>query len=101
MQVSADLPNGEHREISLSLGEMFLLEAKVGETIQLTVNPHRGFDVGAGAGKSLAVKVSGGVVGVILDARGRPIALPADKPERVRKLQEWHKALSVYPEYSF
>ncbi len=101
MQVSADLPSGQHREISLSLGEMYLLEADVGETVQLTVSPHKGFDVGAGSGKSITTNVSGGVVGVVLDARGRPIALPEDRPERVRKFQEWHKALSMYPEYSF
>ncbi|HUT04748.1 MAG TPA: glutamate mutase L [bacterium] len=101
MQVSADLPSGEHREVSLSLGEMYLLNAAVGESAQLKVSPHKGFDVGAGPGKSLTAKVSGGVVGIILDARGRPIVLPGNKPERVRKLQEWQRALSVYPEYSF
>ena len=101
MQVSADLPNGEHREVSLSVGEMYLLKAAVGESARLKISPHKGFDVGAGPGKSLTVSVDGGVVGLILDARGRPIALPENKSERVRKLQEWQKALSVYPEYSF
>ena len=101
MQVSADLPNGEHREVSLSVGEMYLLKAAVGESARLKISPHKGFDVGAGPGKPLTVSVDGGVVGLILDARGRPIALPENKSERVRKLQEWQKALSVYPEYSF
>ena len=101
MQVSADLPNGEHREVSLSVGEMYLLKAAFGESARLKISPHKGFDVGAGPGKSLTVSVDGGVVGLILDARGRPIALPENKSERVRKLQEWQKALSVYPEYSF
>ena len=101
LQVSADLPDGGHKEASLNLGDMLLLEAGVGKTVKISIQPHKGFDVGNGSGKPLTAEVSGGVVGVIIDARGRPLSLPEDKPERVRKFQEWHKALGVYPEYSF
>jgi hypothetical protein len=37
------------------------------------------------------------VVGIIIDARGRPLELPTDRSERVRKLTEWNDALGVYP----
>ena len=43
-------------------------------------------------------ELSGGVVGIVIDARGRPLALPAERGERVRKLTEWNEALGVYPE---
>ena len=47
---------------------------------------------------AVAVGVNvGGVVGVIIDCRGRPLVLPEDREERVRKLTEWNDALGVYP----
>jgi hypothetical protein len=38
------------------------------------------------------------VVGLILDGRGRPIAVDASDPERVDRIQRWARALDVYPE---
>jgi len=101
VNISADLPNGQHREVALNFGEMYLIPASVGESVKVTIHPQKGFDVGRGPGKPLSTEVRGGVVGVIIDARGRPLVLPKEKPERVRMFQDWHKALSVYPEYSF
>ena len=101
MHVSVDLPDGQHREMSMNAGEMQLLRAGVDQTVKLVVEPRKGFDVGNGSGKALTANVQGGVVGVILDARGRPIHLPEDRPARVSRFQEWHRALSIYPEYSF
>jgi hypothetical protein len=49
--------------------------------------------VGAGSGRALETKVSGGVVGVILDARGRPLHLPADNTARKASLCCWMKEL--------
>jgi len=67
-------------------------------TRAVTVSPTRKFNVGAGYGKSVIRKVKGGVVGLILDARCRPIQLPADQEDRVKLLQIWNKELDIYPE---
>ena len=46
------------------------------------------------------LEVSGGVVGVILDARGRrPFTLPADAAGRLACLTRWNKALDIYPNF--
>jgi hypothetical protein len=55
-----------------------------------------GFDFGAGPGKPITRKVRGGPLGVIFDARGRPLALPTDLSERRACLNKWIKALRVY-----
>jgi uncharacterized protein (TIGR01319 family) len=66
----------------------------------LRANPQSKADFGAGPGKSLEQKITGGLSGVILDARGRqPFLLPEDDTERVKKLQEWQNALDCYPAY--
>jgi hypothetical protein len=69
----------------------------VGEAAKATISPTRRFDVGLGNGKEVHTKINGGVVGIIIDCRGRPLVLPEDREERVRKLTEWNRALDVYP----
>jgi uncharacterized protein (TIGR01319 family) len=55
----------------------------------LEIIPTRGFDVGRGPGKSVKVQYRGGTVGLIVDARGRPLEL-ADKPEAQRqRMESW------------
>ena len=41
------------------------------------------------------VTVEGGVVGVVIDTRGRPIAIPDQQAPRVAKLQEWLTAMGL------
>jgi hypothetical protein len=42
--------------------------------------------------------VKGGVAGVVLDARGRPITIEREERARVQQLQQWAKAMRLYPE---
>ena len=42
--------------------------------------------------------IMGGVAGVLLDARGRPIYLPEEDEARKKLLIKWFKALDLYPE---
>lgn len=65
------------------------------EFLDLTIEPGRGFDVGAGKGKALSARVEGGTVGLIIDARGRPFSLPSDNQQRVGKLREWLQAMDL------
>jgi hypothetical protein len=54
--------------------------------------------MGAGKGKAVDVSVRGGVVGLIVDARGRrPFELPKDPAKRIEKLRAWNRALDLFP----
>lgn len=66
-----------------------------GESQEVTIKPGKAFDMGAGKGKPVVKTVEGGVVGLIIDARGRPLALPQDDDARISKLREWHEALAL------
>ena len=79
----------------LAAGELRVLELPVGATAEVTVQPERGVDVGAGPGRELTQTVKGGVVGFILDARGRPLVLPTDSATRIALLQGWRAALGL------
>jgi len=78
-------------------GEMKLIQLGLGETVEAEIIPAKGFDVGAGKGKPVTTKLEGGVVGVIIDGRGRPLTLPEDHGKRIAKLKEWFTELDVYP----
>jgi len=83
------------KERNFEFGTITLIPLGLGETKEVTIKPGRSFDVGAGRGKVVTTTVEGGTVGLIIDARGRPLVLPTDKKLRITKLQEWHAALGL------
>ena len=88
--------DGHHIEGSLTFGELKLHPLAVGEEATVEVTPGKSFDLGAGKGKPVQQKVAGGVVGIVLDGRGRPLQLPEDKAERRGKLVAWSKEIGAY-----
>jgi len=66
-----------------------------GETVEAVLRPARGFDLGEGKGKPVQAKLEGGVVGLIIDCRGRPLVLPTDESTRIGRLVAWHDALGL------
>ncbi len=78
---------------AVPFGTIRVLPLGEGETATIEARPARAFDLGQGRGKATTFPVIGGVVGLIIDARGRPIALPTDGPARVAKLREWLTAM--------
>ena len=81
---------------TLLCGDIAQVALSPGAEAEIEVRPERGFDFGAGPGKPVTRKVRGGPLGVIFDARGRPLALPTDLYERRACLNKWIKALRVY-----
>ena len=80
-------------------------------TADVTIEPARGFDVGAGKGKAVVAKsfdvnrghrdkttnlVEGGV-GLIVDARGRPFNVTLNDQNRIAKLRAYLGALGLPP----
>jgi len=102
MKYSIDLPSGtvtgtlnalEMKHFDLGLDEKGLpIE------VNASFEPERNFDLGAGKGAKVDAKLHGGVVGLILDGRGRPFDLStlSDK-ERVSHLRTWMTDLDIYP----
>jgi uncharacterized protein (TIGR01319 family) len=88
------LLEGSETEV-VPFGQIRLVPIKEGETVQATIEPARNFDMGAGKGKPITVKLEGGVVGLIIDTRGRPIAIPGDQTLRISKMQEWLRAFGL------
>ena len=82
----------------LSFGELSRLSLEDGQEAQILLAPSKGFDFGAGKGKRVSRLVKGGVVGLILDARGRPLIFTQDEATHGVQLQAWNTAVELYPE---
>lgn len=79
-------------DIDVHYGDLEILPLPPGQQAVLELNPVRrhGFDVGfGGPGKGGKQKINGGLVGLIIDARGRPLRLPRKPETRQKKLQQW------------
>ncbi len=83
---------------TINFGDVKLLPLGPDETAEVTIEPARGFDVGAGPGKQVRRKVTGGTVGLFLDGRGRPLVLPQQRSEAQRMMTRWVTAMELYPE---
>lgn len=95
--------SGNGLNVSVPFGEMKVVPFKGSDTPELTVEPSRNFDVGDGKGRKVTAKLfdvsggkerisgakmSDGLVGLIIDCRGRPLAIPENTKARI----EWLKA---------
>jgi len=101
MSVKITMPDGTEMEEEMLSGTIKAIPLGEHQTADVEIKPARGFDVGAGPGHSLMESVEGGVVGIILDARGRPVHIPEDEDARIEKLTGWFRALDAYPEKMF
>ncbi len=97
-KVRIELPEGEVFERDVTFGEIIRVPLAERTQAKAIISPTHDFDVGAGLGKTLETTIEGGVVGVVIDARGRPLVLPEDDEERRKTLVRWFESLDMYPE---
>lgn len=94
MDISLEMPDGETMEKKMDFGDIAQIFLPSKQEAKAIINPHHGFDIGAGKGKTLEVVVEGGLEGIILDARGRPLNLQEGAN---KKLIKWIRTLKLYP----
>jgi uncharacterized protein (TIGR01319 family) len=94
LQYEIDLPSGGQTG-QLQVGQLQWIPLADGEEVEVSLQPARSWDVGAGPGQALNARVRGGVVGLVLDGRGRPIQMATDSDRR-RQISDWQQALNLY-----
>ena len=81
--------DGTEARAEVKFGGLEILPLAMGQTARLSLQPLQRSDVGNGPGRNAAVQVAGGVMGVVIDARGRPLTLPDDAVRRRELLKKW------------
>ncbi len=89
--------NGNTIEGSLKSGQIVLLPFDENSVAEIEVTPVKGIDIGEGKGQLVKKEINGGVVGAVIDTRGRPISVPGDKEARKKIAEEWADAFKAYP----
>jgi uncharacterized protein (TIGR01319 family) len=97
LHIKIEMPGGDSFERDIPFGEVLRISLPEKQRAKAIISPRHNLDVGVGPGKTLETEIEGGVVGVIIDARGRPLTLPQEDKERRRTLIRWLKSLDAYP----
>ncbi|GAB1724501.1 MAG: glutamate mutase L [Nitrospira sp.] len=94
------LPDGRIEKGLLAFGDLKLFSLTREQQAMVTIQPAKHVDLGEGPGQSFTRTVKGGVVGLMLDGRGRPLQLPTEQAARVAMLTRWYQAVGLYPKGS-
>ncbi|MFM8322396.1 MAG: glutamate mutase L [Chloroflexota bacterium] len=82
--------SGYEASLEVKQGSLEMLPLPAGQMAKLQLQPLHRADIGMGApGRGGGLRVMGGVLGVIIDARGRPLNLPADRGRRAELYKKW------------
>jgi hypothetical protein len=77
-------------QVEVPYGSLEVIPLPLGQVADLELHPTRGFDIGLGSkGRGGKTQVQGGAVGVIIDARGRPLTFSAKPEVQQARMQEW------------
>jgi uncharacterized protein (TIGR01319 family) len=98
VKVKMTKADGAVIEETVNFGDLKRIPLGVGETATVDAEPVAPLDLGAGKGRKVTGQVVyGGLVGLIIDCRGRPLVLPEDDRKRAEKLVAWIEAMDAYP----
>lgn len=95
VRVGVEYSNGRQVNVDVMAGSIEVIPLRLNDQALLTLFPAPTVDVGLGPGERAraAEEIDGGLVGLIIDARGRPLSLPHDETERHARLLQWSQAL--------
>lgn len=102
VSLTIEHPEKGQLQVDVPFGSIKVVPLAIGQRAALTVQPAKEFRIGSSEkGKqvktALDQEVKGGLIGLIVDARGRPIALPDDQAQRQAKVRDWMTSLDALP----
>jgi hypothetical protein len=96
LRVKVRYKNGREVEQEVSYGSISVIPLAPGERAMLELHPTRRFDMGLGEpGLGVTAEAEGGILGLVIDVRGRPLELPSDEASCRISVQEWLTSLGI------
>jgi hypothetical protein len=90
LRLQATFADGNETRMEIKYGSIEVLPVPLGQTVNLRLQPLHRFDIGmGGAGRGGRLRVVGGVLGLVIDARGRPITLHPDAARQRELFGKW------------
>jgi len=96
LRVQLDYADGRSQSVEVPYGTITVLPLGLGEHGMLNLFPAPSVDVGLGRGMPArsSEEIDGGLIGLIIDARGRPLEFSADPHEQMQRMRQWLHALA-------
>jgi len=97
LKVDVEYSNGRKVSAEVMSGSIEVIPLQVNEQALLSLYPAPTVDVGLGSGERAraAEEIDGGLVGLVIDARGRPLVLAQDDAERQARLLQWMQVMGA------
>lgn len=96
LKLKVNYADDHYVETEVAYGSMQVITLPPGEKATLEIRPGRHFDIGLGQpGRGALAEVEGGILGIIVDARGRPLRLLKDEIRRQAQIRQWLGELGV------
>jgi hypothetical protein len=89
LSIKITYEDGREANADVKYGSLEVLSLPMGASATLRLQPLHRFDVGMGPGRGGRLQVVGGSLGVVIDARGRPIQLSPDPVRRKELIKKW------------
>lgn len=90
LKLNMEYDDGSAFSAEVRYGDLEVLPLLPGQQATLELHPLRRFDVGLGGpGKGGKRQVNGGLAGLIIDARGRPLRVSRNPERRRAQMQQW------------
>ena len=94
LQARIEYEDGNEAQFKIQQGTIVSLPLQPGQTARIHLNSLRRTEIDAtGKRGANSFKIIGGVYGAVIDARGRPIALPGDDSRRRELMKKWRMSL--------
>jgi hypothetical protein len=97
IRVEVEYSNGRRVQAEVTTGSIEVIPLQVNEQALLSLYPAPTVNVGLGPGERAraAEEIDGGLVGLVIDARGRPLVFAQDDAERRARLLQWMQVIGA------
>ncbi len=90
LRITVQTPNGGTMNVEVEHGSLELIPLPLGQKAMIEARPASGVTLGKPTSGIFKAEIEGGALGLIIDARGRPITLSTDAEKRRAQVQRWY-----------
>lgn len=90
LRLMATFADGNETKLEVKYGNLEVLPVPLGQAVDLRLQPLHRFDIGMGGpGRGGRLRMVGGILGLVIDARGRPILQHSNASRRQELMNKW------------
>jgi hypothetical protein len=97
LRIKIKYENDRQASMEVKQGSLEVVPLPQGQSAQVSLQPLQHCDIGMGMpGRGGGgMQITGGALGIIIDARGRPLSLPSERAKRHELVKKWLSKLEA------